>query len=434
MPYGTSKGQALYERARQLIPGGTQLFSKRPERFAPGQWPPYYEAAKGCKITDTDGNHYVDMTTAGIGACVLGYADATVDAAVVEAIISGSQSTLNCPEEVYLAEKLVELHGWAGGVRYARSGGEALCIAVRIARAYTGRDDIMFCGYHGWHDFYLAANLSDNKALDGHLLPGLSPKGVPRALTGTATPFDYNDIRSLLEATEGKDIAAIVMEPVRSEYPRYGFLQLVRAHANHIGAVLIFDEITSGWRLGPGGAHLDLSQTNVSPDLAVFAKAMSNGYPMAAVIGRERVMQAAQDTFISSTSWTERIGPAAALATIAKYEREDVHEHLMAIGQRVQDGWRACATEAGLPIKVYGIPPLSHFEFEDAPDLSCTLFTQLMLERSYLAGNAFYPSYAHTVKQVNHYLDAAQEVFKQIANSEVSLKGDIRHPDFRRLT
>jgi glutamate-1-semialdehyde aminotransferase len=262
--------QDLYERAKRLIPGGTQLLSKRPELFLPGKWPAYYDRAKGCEIWDLDGNHYVDMITMGIGACILGYADPDVDRAVIEAVRKGSMTSLNAPEEVSLAELLCELHPWAQMVRYCRTGGEAMAIAVRIARASTHRDKVLFCGYHGWHDWYLAANLSDDTALDGHLLPGLDPAGVPRSLRGFSIPFAFNDseaLRSLAFAHEGQ-IAAIVLESVRNDPPSPEFAAALRDIASRSGIVVIVDEITAGWRLTLGGAHL---VTGVTPDIAVFA-------------------------------------------------------------------------------------------------------------------------------------------------------------------
>src|SRR2546425_1770446 len=212
-----SKGQQMAERARERIPGGTQLLSKRPEMFLPGQWPSYYSRAKGVEVWDLDGDKYVDMSYCGIGACVLGFADPDVDSAVRAAIESGTMTTLNCPEDVELADLLCELHPWADMVRYARGGGEAMAIAIRIARARTGRDKIAFCGYHGWQDWYLSANLANGDALDGHLLPGLEPAGVPRGLAGTALPFGYNKFEELkgIISTHRNDLAAIVMEPVR---------------------------------------------------------------------------------------------------------------------------------------------------------------------------------------------------------------------------
>jgi glutamate-1-semialdehyde aminotransferase len=435
-----NSGPDLWRKAKKIIPGGTQLLSKRSEQFLPDLWPSYYKKASGVNIWDLDGNRYIDMSIMGVGACPLGYADKDVNAAVKRAVTSGSMSTLNCPEEVELAECLIDLHPWAEMVRYTRCGGEAMTVAVRIARAATGRDRIAFCGYHGWHDWYLSANLADDKNLDGHLLPGLEPSGVPRCLKGTASPFHYNSPDELedINDSSGEQLAAIVMEPIRDSEPEDRFLQTIKKVAKQTGAVLIVDEVSAGFRLTTGGAHL-LYQ--IKPDIAVFAKAMSNGYPMAAIIGKTDIMGSAQDTFISSTYWTERIGPVAALATIAKYKKCNVPEHLVRIGRDVQHIWKSAATDAGLEIEVGGIPPLSHFSFSGKAALAAqTLFTQLMLERGYLASRSFYPSYAHTDEHVTGYTSNVREVFKVIA--EATRDGTIRnlllgpeaHSGFTRLT
>jgi len=436
----TDISQTLYLRGKSRIPGGTQLLSKRPEMFLPGLWPSYYRRARGVDVWDLDGNRYIDMSYNGIGACVLGAADADVDAAVKAAIDAGSMSTLNAPEEVELAELLCELHPWAGMVRYARSGGEAMAIAVRIARAETGRDHIAFCGYHGWHDWYLAANLAEDHALDGHLLPGLEPTGVPRGLQGSAIPFKYNqieDLSSIAASLPGK-LAAVVMEPIRNDEPKDNFLYRVREIASRVGAVLIFDEITAGWRLNTGGAHL---LYGVAPDIAVFGKAISNGYAMSAVIGKAEVMEAAQKSFISSTYWTERVGPAAALATIRKHLRCNVPQHLKTIGQLVQDGWKTAAERANLEVSIGGIPPLGHLYFKgDLQREVRTLFTQLMLDRGFLATNAFYATLAHREQHVTSYLGAVEEVFRIIVRAlrdgslTSQLRGAVAHAGFQRLT
>lgn len=416
-------GQQLYCRAKQFIPGGTQLLSKRPEMFLPEKWPAYYDQARGVEVVDLDGNRYVDMSIMGVGACVLGYADPEVDDAVRQAIGHGSMCTLNAPEEVALAELLCELHPWAQMVRYARSGGEAMAMGVRIARAHTRRDKVAFCGYHGWMDWYLAANLGEDDALDGHLMPGLAPVGVPRALRGTALPFHYNRIDQLrtIVGLERDNLAAIVLEPQRSQSPAPGFLEEVRELATRIGAVLVFDEITTGFRMTAGGIHL---LTGIAPDMAVFAKAMSNGYAMAAVVGTGAVMQAAQSTFISSTNWTERLGPAAALATIRKYRRENVAAHLVRIGTMVMKGWEQAANDTGIQLHTSGLPSLSHFTFEHPDELALnTLFTQLMLERGYLAWNQFKPSFAHQEHHVQSYLAAVEDVFASL--SQAIQAGDV---------
>lgn len=415
------------------------MFSKRPEMFLPEQWPSYYSRAKGVDVWDLDDNRYVDMSYMGIGACILGYADSEVDNAVKAAIDSGSMCTLNCPEEVELADLLCELHPWAEMVRYARTGGEAMAVAVRIARASRKRDRVVFCGYHGWHDWYLAANLGVEDALDGLLLPGLKPAGVPRGLRNTALTFHYNmldELKSVVSQCRD-EIAAVIMEPIRNHEPEPGFLEGVREIASDINAVLIFDEVSSGWRLTTGGAHL---LYKVIPDMAVLAKAMSNGYPMASVIGIGKIMQAAQDSFISSTSWTERIGPTAALATIRKYRRCNVAEHLIKIGKRIQSGWKSAADCHGLKISVSGIPSMGHFSFDyENGQAIRTLFTQEMLQKGFLATNAFNAAYTHEVHHAESYLKAVDETFSFISDAinkdkvEKCLKGPIAHSGFHRL-
>lgn len=433
-------GQDLYRKARLRIPGGTQLLSKRPEMFLPDQWPSYYSRAKGAEVWDLDGRKFTDMSYMGIGACVIGYADDDIDEAVKEAISSGTMSTLNCPEEVELADLLCELHPWAEMVRYTRAGGEALSVAVRIARAKTGRDRVAFCGYHGWHDWYLAANLFEKDALGGHLLTGLEPSGVPSQLTGTALPFHFNQIEELEQVLGDRreEFAAIVVEPVRNFDPESGFLERIKEIADEIGAVLIFDEVTSGWRLNTGGVHMVYG---VSPHMAVFAKAMSNGYPMAAIIGTGDVMQAAQDSFISSTFWTEKIGPVAALATIRKHRNLNVAAHLISAGERVQQSWRNAAARNDLSVTITGIPPLAHFSFGYPNGLAMrTLFTQIMLERGFLATGAFYASYAHQDDHIAGYSAAVEESFALIAQAlkanevEKLLKGPVAHSGFYRLS
>jgi glutamate-1-semialdehyde 2,1-aminomutase len=435
----TTKGQALYRRARARIPGGTQLLSKRPEMFLPEQWPAYYAEARGAEVWDLDGNRYLDMSYGGIGACVLGYADPDVDEAVRGAIGRGTACTLNCPEEVELADLLCELHPWADMVRYVRCGGEAMAAAVRIARARTRRDKIVFCGYHGWQDWYLAANLAQGDALAGHLLPGLDPAGVPQSLAGTAIPFVYNDADSFDRALAlaGGDLAAVVMEPQRSSEPAPGFLERVREEAHRRGAVLVFDEVTAAFRLNTGGLHL---LYGVTPDIAVFAKALSNGYPMGAVLGTGDAMQAAQDTFLSSTHWTERIGPTAALATIAKHRRENVTAHLVHMGVSVRHAWREAAEEAGLRIAISGMAPLSRFVFEEPdPQAVRTMFVQEMLARGFLASNAFYAMYAHQTAHVEAYAAALRVVFPQLRAAidagtvRAQLQGPVAHSGFFRL-
>lgn len=434
------RSQGLYKKAKLLIPGGTQLLSKRPEMFLPELWPAYYKKAKGCAVWDLDGNKYIDMSIMGVGCCVLGYADGDIDRRVKHAIDNGNMCTLNSPEEVALAKLLLSLHPWAEMVRYTRTGGEAMTVAVRIARAYSRKDTVLFCGYHGWHDWYLSANLSSDMALDGQLLPGLAPQGVCRQLKETAVPFMYNDTEGFLKlfSRYKNKTGAIIIESIRNHEPRREFIQAITKAAKKNGIPLIVDEITAGFRLIPGGAHLLF---NFEPDIAVFAKGMSNGFPMAAIIGKKKVMQSAQDTFISSTYWTERVGPVAALATIEKFIKNDVSRHLCSAGSQVLSGWKDLAIKHNLAIETSGIEPLAHFSFKSKDSLILnTLFTQLMLAKGFLAGTAFYASYAHKENHIKSYLDAVDLAFNLIAkaiaagNPKSYLKTRVCHSGFKRLT
>src|SRR5262245_10680688 len=266
-----ARSMEMYRRAMELIPGGTQLISRRPSRFAYGVSPVYAARAKGARFWDVDGDEYIDWVS-GIAAIILGYADPVVDQAVIEQIQTGTIYAVNHELEVELAEELCRTVPCAEMVRYAKCGGEACAIAVRIARGATGRDKVLFCGYHGWQDWYLAANLAAEANLNAHLFPGIEPIGVPAALAGTVLPFPYGDLAALgqlLDDHKG-EVAAVIMEPLRSEMPPAGYLEGVRKLCREHGAVLIFDEVSSGFRLAVGGAQEYLG---VTPDMAVFAKA-----------------------------------------------------------------------------------------------------------------------------------------------------------------
>ncbi|CAB5086949.1 aminotransferase, Class III pyridoxal-phosphate dependent [Olavius algarvensis associated proteobacterium Delta 3] len=433
-------GPALWQRAKGIIPGGNQLLSKRSERFLPEAWPAYYARASGCEVWDLDGNRYYDFAQMGVGSCILGYADPDVDTAVKRAIDHGSMCTLNCPEEVALAEKLIEIHPWAEMVRFARTGGEACAVAVRIARAASGKSGIAFCGYHGWHDWYLSANLSGTSNLDGQLLPGLEPAGVPRELTSTVFPFNYNRLDELekIVTDHPDEIGVIIMEPLRGSALQEGFLDRVREIATRIDAVLIFDEVTSGFRINVGGIHLKLG---VEPDITVFGKAMGNGYAISAIVGRRSVMDHAQRSFISSTFWTEKIGFVAALATIDKMVEENVPDYLVQYGELINRGWLELSKNYNVPVHISGIPPLTHISFE-APEPAAvqTLYTQEMLFKGYLLGAAVYTTYAYSEEIIEQFILDSDPVFRMIANALESgnvkslLKHDAAYSGFKRLT
>ncbi len=434
---GMNTGQKLWKRAKQVIPGGNMLLSKRAEMFLPDQWPAYFSKANGCKLWDLDGIEYIDMSLMGIGTNILGYGHPEVDSAVKQTVVAGNMSSFNCPEEVYLAEKLIEIHPWADMVRLARTGGEANALAIRIARAASGKDKVAVCGYHGWHDWYLSANLGDDENLAGHLLPGLEPNGVPKNLRGTVIPFTYNNYEELESLVMTHDVGVIKMEVVRNNGPIDNFLHKVRKLATDRGIVLIFDECTSGFRQTFGGLH---KMYGVEPDMAIFGKALGNGYAITATIGRREIMEAAQSTFISSTFWTERIGPSAALKTLEVMDRLKSWDVITNTGNQIREGWQKLADKNGLRVEHWGLPSLAGFTFQSDRALAYkTLITQEMLTKGYLAGNSIYVCTEHTQAVVGGFFEALDPIFGLIKECEEGrdvmslLKGPICHAGFKRL-
>ena len=436
----SGKGQGLWQRAITVIPGGNGLLSKRPDRYAPDIWPVYFSEASGVDVYDLEGHHYVDMAQMGMGTAILGYSDKNVNKAVKEAIDSGINTTLNTPEEVYLAEYLLSLNPFAGQARFARSGGEAMAIAVRIARAATGRDKVAFSGYHGWCDWYLATNLSDRDGLKEHLLPGLSARGVPMGLKDSILPFEYNDVQDFLYLIEkNPDVGIVVFEGARYDYPTPEFLEAIQEVATKNKMAIILDEITSGWRITDGGVY----KTNgFTPDICVYGKAMGNGFAISAIVGKNQIMDAAQDTFMSSTFWTERVGFVAALATLKKLTGNRVWEHLGRIGTEIGEGWLRLAEKHGLKVKVTDFKPLIslQFQYEGLNAAIATLFTQEMLKRGYLAATSVYVSYSHDTEVVEVYLHNVEEVFAIMAeaiekgNVMKKLHTRVKEEGFKRLT
>jgi len=431
------KGPNLWNKAKQIIPGGNMLLSKRPEMFLPEKWPSYYSQAKGCHIWTLDGEELIDMSIMGIGTNILGYSHPKVDEAVAQTIKKGNMSTLNCPEEVFLAEKLVNLHPWADMVRFARTGGEADSIAIRIARAATSRDTVAICGYHGWHDWYLATNIEEDSKLEEHLLPGLKPNGVPKSLKNSVKPFSFNKFEQLKTIAAENNLAAVIMEVERSTPPNKGFLESVRKLCDDKGIVLIFDECTSGFRETFGGLH---KKYKIYPDMAMFGKALGNGYAITAILGTNEAMDAAQSSFISSTFWTERIGPNAALKTLEIMEREKSWEKITHQGKKIRDRFQKLFTKYELNVSITGLPALTNILFQSDNALAYkTLISQEMLKKGYLAGNNIYVCVEHTDTIIDGYFDAIDPVFSLIGECENGrninelLEGPICHSDFKRL-
>jgi len=434
-----NKGISLWEKAKTVIPGGNCLLSKRPERYAPDIWPTYYSRAKGIEIWDLEGNKFIDMAQMGIGTAILGYSHPAVDDAVKSIIDRGINTTLNCPEEVYLAEKLLSIDTFAGGVKFARTGGEAMSIAVRIARAYTGKDDIAFSGYHGWSDWYLASNLSSSDSLKDHLLPGLDPVGVPKNLKGTAIPFKYNNCEDLKNQIKDKEIAAIVIEGARYDLANQDFLKEIKKSCEEKNCLLIIDEISSGWRACLGGIYHTYEE--VVPDIVVYGKAMGNGYPISAIVGKKSVMESAQDTFVSSTFWTERMGFVAALATINELEQKNVPDHINYIGKYIGDMWKKVFSEFEIDAKVTEYAPLITFKLNYIKNAEIlTFITQEMLKKGYLSAPSIYVSASHTKDAVDEYIKNFRDVIKSLSEHLSDdtlfkkLETRVKEEGFARLT
>jgi|TARA_B100001059_G_C17776601_1_gene551646 glutamate-1-semialdehyde 2,1-aminomutase len=433
-----NKGQQLLKKAKKIIPGGNQLLSKRSELFLPGLWPNYYKKAKGCKVWGLDNKVYYDFAGMGVTSCVLGYSDNDINKSIIQGVENGSMCTLNATEEVDLARELLNIHKWSGMAKFCKSGGEACMVAIRIARAFTNKKNIAFCGYHGWHDWYLATNMSDSKNLDNQLLPGLKVRGVSDSFKNTIKPFMYNDINSLKKIFNKKNnnIGIIIMEPMRGVEPEKNFLKKVKSIARKNGAILIFDEITSGFKDIYGGLHL---KYKVNPDIAIYGKSLGNGYPISAIIGKKNIMQVAQDTFISSTMWTDRLGFIAASATLKKLKKFKINRKIAIMGKKIKKRWSELAAKNEIKISISGqdsIPCLK-FEYKNNPEI-LTYFTQEMLKKNFLAGSQVATTNAYNNKIIDKYLNEVDKVFKKInlclKKNKFTLKGKIKDSTFKRLT
>ena len=430
-------GQKLWIKAKKIIPNGNMLLSKNPDNFLRLKWPSYFSKTKGCKVWDLDNNCYTDMSIMGIGTNILGYSNKEVDAVVKEVIKKGNMSTFNCPEEVELAEMLLKLHPWADMAKFARTGGEANAIALRIARVSSKNNKIAVCGYHGWHDWYIAANIASKKNLSEHLMPGLSTKGVPKELKNLVFPFNYNNLEQLEAIIKKEDVGIIKMEVVRNDMPRDNFLSEVRKIADKKNIILIFDECTSGFRETNGGLHKKYS---VSPDMAIFGKALGNGYAITSIIGKRDIMRFAEDTFISSTFWTERIGPVAAIKTLQIMKKIKSWEKITNIGKVIQKKLNILAGKYELRLNISGLPALINFNF-NLPNNNKykTLITQEMLKQNFLASNLIYVCTEHKQNVVNEYFFHLEKIFQKIKECEEGMDIDkiletqVSYSGFKRL-
>jgi len=410
------QNQKLWKRAKTIIPGGNFLLSKNPDYILPGFWPTYFSKCKKISIWDLMNNKYFDFSTMGVGTNILGYANSEVDNEVKKFINFGNISTLNCPEEVKLAEKLLDLHPSFDMVKFARTGGEANTIAIRIARATNNKDKIAVCGYHGWHDWYLASNIENSSNLNNHLASILEPIGVPKSLKKSCIPFKYGDYKELNEILINKKVGIIMMEVSRSKLPDINFLNYIRKKTKEKGIILIFDECTSGFRETLGGIY---KKIKIQPDILVLGKALGNGYPITAIIGKKEIMENSKKTFISSTFWTERLGPVAALKTLEIMEREKSWEIITKNGKYLNKQWIKIAKENKIKIEINGLPSISKFQIKSKNFQAYkTLISQEMLKKGYLASNSVYLSIFHNKKNLDDYLDNLNNIFKIIKKCE----------------
>ena len=410
-----NKGQKLWSRAKKIIPGGTMLFSKNPDLFLPNFWPAYFEKTKGCNVWDLEGRKYLDLSMMGIGTNILGYSRKEVDDAVRKVIDKGNMSTLNSKEEILLAEKLVQIHPWAKKVRFARTGGEAAAIAVRIARAATGKDKVAICGYHGWHDWYLSANLSHSQNLNSHLMRNLPIEGVQKNLKNSAFVFEYNNFDQLKKIVSQNNIGTVIMEVSRNEPPKKNFLENVRKLTKNKNIVLIFDECTSGFRETFGGLHL---KYKINPDIVTFGKALGNGYAVNAVLGTESIMDYAKSTFISSTFWTERIGSVAGLKTLEIMEKIKSWKTISSLGKKIKIKWEALAKKHKLKLIIQGLDALPRFDFDNKNNLYYkTFISQEFLKKKILASNSIYLCTEHNINMFSNYFNILDKIFFTINRS-----------------
>lgn len=435
------KSLQLYDRAKQLIAGRTHLFGRRAEMQALGVSPIYSERQLAGHFWDVDGHQYVDFNL-GAGAVLLGHAYPSVVRAVADQAERGTGLSINHPLEIETAELMSEIVPCAELVRFCKGGGEAAMVAVRIARAATGRDKVVFCGYHGWHDWYLAANLASESTLEKHLLPGISPRGVPAQLEGTVLPFQFNNVESLkkvLEAHRGQ-VACVIMEAARTYLPQPGFLEAVRQLTHDQGVVLIFDEVVTGFRTARGGAQ---QHFGVIPDMATFAKCISNGFALGAVAGKREVMEVAVDSFISSVYWAEATGLAACRATLTEYLRQDVCGAVRHFGESFMESSSKLIEDSGVPAKVVGLPSFPALSFQEKLparlDAIVTLYMQETAKRGLFGGPGHFFCLQHTEEDLRRSLEIMSETFKVI---ETALRdGDVlkflecpvRQSGFRRL-
>ena len=429
-----NKGIKLYKKAKKIIPGGTMLFSKKPELYSSENWPAYYKKAKGCYVWDLNGKKFLDMLFL-VGTNTLGYSNKHVDNQVIKFIKKSNMSSLSAPEEVQLAKKILRLHPWADQARFTRGGGEANATLIRIARASTKKQNIAFCGYHGWHDWYLSSNLNNKKNLDNHLMSNLKSQGVMKNLKDSCFPFNYNELHNLKKLINKHNIGIIIMEVTRNYNPQNDFLKKIRALCNKKNIILIFDECTSGFRENLGGKHLKFK---VNPDLAMFGKAIGNGYAINAIIGKRKYMKNAEKTFISSTFWTERVGSVAALSTIKYMEKNKTFKKIIAQGKKIKNKWKELSIKYKIDLDIISMDSIPIFLFKTNHEIKKKFIINEMLKEGILASNIIYVSISHTDEILKYYFRKLDKIFHKLSiiskqNLEKEANKSLLLSHFRRM-
>jgi glutamate-1-semialdehyde 2,1-aminomutase len=418
------KSEALYERAADLIPAFTQTLAKGPGQYVRGVAPKYLKRGKGSHVWDVDGNEYIDYQM-GIGPLSLGYCYERVDRAIAEQLKDGITFSMMHPLEVEVAEMIRAAVPQAEMVRYSKTGCDVTTAAVRLARAYTGREMVLCCGYHGWHDWYIA--VTDRNA------------GIPQAVQDLTYTFNYNDINSVIDAIDDRT-ACVILEPVVFEPPKDDFLRKLREVCTSRGVVLIFDEMWTGFRLAPGGAQ---QYFGVDADIATYSKAIANGMPLGVIAGRREIMRLFdKDVFFFTTFGGEALSLAAAKATIAEIREKNVPEALHAQGKKIREGFNAIAAELGMQYaRCAGMDCRTLVAFDRSagnPLEVKSLLQQELFKRGILWGGSHNMSFSHTDADVAYTIDAYREalpiVHEAVASGNVGrfLKGAAVDPVFRR--
>jgi glutamate-1-semialdehyde-2,1-aminomutase len=427
LPLKKDRSESLWQQAVDIIPAGTQTFSKGPGQYVNGVAPKYIQRAEGSHVWDVDGNEFIDYGMA-LGPIILGYAYPRVNQAIIKQLEDGITYTLMHPLEVELSRLLVELVPCAEMVRFGKNGSDATAGAIRLARAYTRRDKIACCGYHGWQDWYIG---STSRNL-----------GVPKAVCELTLQFQYNNIDSLKVIFDQNpdEIAAVILEPVNFYEPRDGFLEAVKELTQRHGALLIFDEIITGFRMALGGAQ---EYFGVVPHLAAFGKAMGNGMPISAIVGKAEIMRLFEEAFFSFTLGGEALSLAASIATIKELQETNALNHIWRMGKILLDGYNALSEELGLThvTKCIGYPCWPEVIFNDLRVTSGRVFQSLVqqeiVKRGILTRPGMFVCYAHTSEDINITLCAYKEALEVLreavdaGNAEDLLEGEIIEPVIR---